>query len=94
MVGNCDIIESITINEKENIMAKKKKKVHFVTNKVTGKRTGFMPRMDTEEQALSQVRDAIGFCVEEFRAKHGDTKAPEIEIQMNNGLIEVRAKNY
>lgn len=75
-------------------MTKKKKKVHYVTNGVTGKRTGFMPQMETEEQALLQVRDAIGFCVEEFRAKHGDTKAPEIEIEMNNGLIQVRAKNY
>ena len=75
-------------------MAKKKKKVHFVTNKVTGKRTGFMPRMDTEEQALSQVRDAIGFCVEEFRAKHGESRVPEIVVQMKAGRIEVRAKNY
>ncbi len=75
-------------------MANKKKKVHFVTNKATGKRTGFMPQPANEGQAIAQVQQAISFCLEEFRAKHGESRVPEIVVQMKAGRIEVLAKNY
>ena len=75
-------------------MANKKKKVHFVTNKATGKRTGFMPRPNSQLESDAQLKEAVNFFWAEFRAKHGDSKVPEIAIERRNGVIEVRAKNY
>jgi len=61
---------------------------------VTGKRTALAPRPNNVNDAIGNMKDAMDFCIAEFKAKHGNTKTPSITVEMKGRHMVLRAKNY
>ena len=63
-------------------------------SKDTGQRTR-IKEANSESEVMQQLKEAIDFCVGEFREKHGDSKKPNIVIDTSErGRIHVQADNY
>jgi|TARA_R110002033_G_scaffold169504_1_gene210313 hypothetical protein len=67
----------------------------FSTDPDTGQRTGTKPEGNSEAEVVQQLKEAVDYCVAEFRAKHGDSKKPNIVIDASKkGQFHVHADNY
>ena len=55
-----------------------------------------LPQAESNEAYMAQFHASVNAIIEEFRAKHGNTKKAKIEVILDkdNGGVIVRATNY
>jgi len=72
-----------------------KRKIKVITNNATGERTGFTPQANSTQEVVARIKDSMDYCLAEFREKHGNSKKPNIVIDMSNKTkIRIHADNY